>query len=160
MNNLIITFLAFFFTVVNSTECHINMNVGHRNYCSVSCPCEINMGDCDNDDECTGSLKCVHNIGKRINKRWSSKTDVCQQSSWECIGRAKSRTKGSYNFCTSTCKCRHGKGDCDMDSQCIDGTTCVYNVGKNYGYWSVTDVCLSNTPTESPTDSPTDSPNL
>jgi len=140
------------------TKCHSNMNAGDSNYCSVSCPCCENMGDCDNDDQCEGSLKCVHNVGKRTNKAWSSSTDVCHKSNWKCEGKAQSEILGSWHFCTSSCKCGHEQGDCDSNSQCIAGTRCVYNIGKQYGYYSGVDLCLSYSPTKYPTKYPTRKP--
>jgi len=55
---------------------------------------------------------------------------------------------GSWDYCRSSCKCNAGEGDCDADSQCAFGTTCVKNVGSNYGFPSGMDFCESiGTPT-------------
>ncbi|MEA3329245.1 MAG: hypothetical protein U9Q06_00695 [Nanoarchaeota archaeon] len=45
-----------------------------------------------------------------------------------------------WNYCSSTCKCNVGEGDCDYNSDCFSGY-CAQNVGKNYNQsWSM-DIC-------------------
>ncbi len=48
---------------------------------------------------------------------------------------------GGASFCTNSCQCDAGEGDCDSDAQCNPGLTCVNNVGPNYGFASWVDVC-------------------
>ncbi len=52
-----------------------------------------------------------------------------------------SGANGSASFCRSGCKCEDGEGDCDSNSECVPGTTCLSNVGPNYGFASWVDVC-------------------
>lgn len=48
---------------------------------------------------------------------------------------------GGYPYCSSSCPCDDGEGDCDSNSECVSGTTCVQNVGASYGWNSDVDVC-------------------
>ena len=48
-----------------------------------------------------------------------------------------------WSFCSPSHKCQHGFGDCDSNSDCISGTTCVSDVGQLYGYSDNSiDVCV------------------
>ncbi|NQT57306.1 MAG: C10 family peptidase, partial [Desulfobacteraceae bacterium] len=47
---------------------------------------------------------------------------------------------GGDNYCTKYGPCSAGQGDCDGDSECQSGLTCVNDVGPKYGWKSVTDV--------------------
>lgn len=51
---------------------------------------------------------------------------------------------GGGAYCSSSCPCDDGEGDCDSDSECASGTSCVSNVGPNYGWASWVDVCESD----------------
>jgi len=53
------------------------------------------------------------------------------------------RTPGGNDYCTDSSPCAAGKGDCDSNSQCQSGLTCVNDVGAKYGWRSVVDVCES-----------------
>lgn len=44
--------------------------------------------------------------------------------------------------CTASSPCGHREGDCDTNADCTDGTTCVHNVGADFGASSLTDICL------------------
>ncbi|MCH9681306.1 MAG: hypothetical protein K0V04_07730 [Deltaproteobacteria bacterium] len=53
------------------------------------------------------------------------------------------QSPGGWSFCSSTCKCGPGQGDCDSESHCQAGLSCVEDVGSDYGWaWNV-DVCES-----------------
>ena len=56
-------------------------------------------------------------------------------------GSCHSGSPGSANYCSASCPCDDGEGDCDSNSECTNGTTCVNNVGPNYGWASWVDVC-------------------
>jgi hypothetical protein len=47
----------------------------------------------------------------------------------------------AWNYCSPSCKCDVGEGDCDTDADCADGLYCAYNVGANYGQDAKMDVC-------------------
>lgn len=49
---------------------------------------------------------------------------------------------GGWGYCTSDCPCESGQGDCDTNSDCAPGLTCIHNVGANFGWYSSVDVCL------------------
>jgi hypothetical protein len=51
---------------------------------------------------------------------------------------------GVWSACSGSKPCAPGGGgDCDGDGQCMAGSTCVNNVGANYGWASGVDVCES-----------------
>ena len=53
---------------------------------------------------------------------------------------------GGWAYCSSSCPCDAGEGDCDSDSQCKSGLVCRHNVGANYGWDPSLDVCEAATP--------------
>ncbi len=56
-------------------------------------------------------------------------------------GSCHSGNNGDWSYCSASCPCDDGEGDCDSNSECVSGTTCVSNVGANYGWASSVDVC-------------------
>jgi len=52
-------------------------------------------------------------------------------------------TPGDYDYCSRYGPCSAGQGDCDGNAECQSGLTCVNDVGANYGYDAVVDVCES-----------------
>lgn len=48
---------------------------------------------------------------------------------------------GSLSHCSTSCICGWSLGDCDSDSECASGLTCVADVGADYGWSSTVDVC-------------------
>jgi hypothetical protein len=117
--------------------------IGRSDYCSPECPCSQGEGSCGVDADCDSGLICMKDRGN-----WWGYRDtygVCVSptcSDW--IDTAPSTNKpGHASFCTN-CKCAAGKGDCgNTTSRCMDGLTCVANVGNKFGYSnSSVDVCL------------------
>ncbi len=51
---------------------------------------------------------------------------------------------GSYNYCSTTCPCDDGEGQCTDDTECNTGLTCVADQGTASGYAWYVDVCLSD----------------
>jgi hypothetical protein len=47
----------------------------------------------------------------------------------------------AWEPCTAGAPCGHREGDCDTNADCTDGTTCVHNVGAEYGASPLTDIC-------------------
>jgi len=47
----------------------------------------------------------------------------------------------SWDYCSPTCPCSEGEGDCDTDDDCQPGLYCAQNVGAKYGQASLIDVC-------------------
>ena len=117
-----------------------NLPAGHRDYCRDCGPCDIGEGDCDGDGsvECKAGLVCAQNVG--LNYGFSAGTDVCEVAATpQC-----NLPVGHKDYCAQCGPCGNGEGDCDSDSDCVAGTTCVHNVGATYGFSGGTDVCLSN----------------
>ncbi|RMF76585.1 MAG: hypothetical protein D6738_01095 [Acidobacteria bacterium] len=113
-------------------NCHNGSN-GSGSYCSTSCKCDAGEGDCDSDAECNAGLVCSTDVGP--NYGFASWVDVCEVP--DChVG-----SPGSGSYCSTSCKCDAGEGDCDSDAECNAGLTCVSNVGPNYGWASWVDVC-------------------
>jgi len=49
------------------------------------------------------------------------------------------------DFCTPSHKCQNGFGDCDTANDCKTGSSCVFNVGNQYGYFDNSiDVCVDS----------------
>jgi hypothetical protein len=53
-----------------------------------------------------------------------------------------SGSPGDDDHCSASCRCGYELGDCDSDSDCAGGLSCVSGVGPSYGYSSTVDVCL------------------
>jgi cysteine-rich repeat protein len=103
--------------------------------CSVECPCEHAIGDCDSDAECAPGLWCLLNAGPAYGYDDAS-LDVC-------VSGCPDAGAGAWNFCSSQCPCDQGQGDCDRDSDCAPGLDCVHDVGDQHGYGDPeVDVCL------------------
>ena len=93
--------------------------------------CGAGEGDCDSDSQCQAGLVCVADVGEKYGFR--AIVDVCEASSTVAA-------LGSDSFCDEL-SCGAGEGDCDSDSQCQTGLVCVNDVGANYGFRDVVDVC-------------------
>jgi hypothetical protein len=49
--------------------------------------------------------------------------------------------KFGWEYCSPSCRCGKGMGDCDSDADCTDGLQCAHNVGAAYGAGGTVDVC-------------------
>ena len=105
---------------------------GHYQHCSVEFPCPTGHGDCDSDEECGEGLECGFDLGASFG--FDPETDVC-------LSPLDDLMNGHPDHCTAASPCAAGHGDCDGDSQCVAGTTCVNDVGANYGFAANIDVC-------------------
>lgn len=119
------------FSSTVATVCEPGANGGWH-HCSAACPCAASEGDCDSNDECAPGLSCVKNIGATYG--WDPDVDVCEDT---CHPSAN----GGFHYCNASCPCAAGEGDCDSNSECMPGLTCVKNVGPRYGWDSDVDVC-------------------
>jgi len=45
------------------------------------------------------------------------------------------------DYCTENDPCTEGLGDCDADSECAGDLICAQDVGANYGWHALVDVC-------------------
>ncbi len=50
-------------------------------------------------------------------------------------------TNGDTNYCSDTCTCSQGEGDCDDDANCTGGTVCCPAKGLQFGLPTKVDVC-------------------
>lgn len=128
------------FKMTPSTDVCVNLGcetrtMGSSTYCSSGCPCGFGGGDCDSTADCQPGLVCGSNFGPAYG-RLSASTDICMPSA------CASRTLGSGTFCSTSCPCGNGGGDCDSNAECFPGLTCHSNVGASFGYSADTDVCL------------------
>ena len=102
-------------------------------YCSSDCPCDAGEGDCDSDAECRSGLFCSRDFGERYGKsKW---IDICEAS---CPLPSE---LNNWWYCSRSCPCDAGEGDCDSDAECRSGVVCSHNVGKKYGEHEKLDVC-------------------
>jgi hypothetical protein len=69
--------------------------------------------------------------------------DTCQSGA--CVGTRSGR--GTASFCSATCRCGSGDGDCDSAAECQPGLNCVAHVGASFGMSASTDVCVNWDPT-------------
>ena len=102
-------------------------------FCTPECPCSEGQGDCDVDADCAAGLECFLNVG--VDYGLDPDADVCAA----CPPPSKN---GSSSYCSAECPCEHGEGDCDSDSECQAGLTCVSNVGDQFGMGASDDVCI------------------
>ncbi|MCH9686965.1 MAG: S1 family peptidase [Deltaproteobacteria bacterium] len=64
------------------------------------CECASGNGDCDNDDECQGSLVCAHDVGETFGL--PAAADVCVGSSSNLPGSCGCGNSGLGNLCVPT----------------------------------------------------------
>jgi hypothetical protein len=121
---------------VCSTVCP-TLGVGAVNYCSASCPCAAQEGDCDGNTECAPGLTCVNNVGAQYG--FPVDMDVC-------LDTCHPSAAGGWDYCSAGCPCANGGGDCDSDAECLPGLLCVRDVGAQEGYAPDVDVCLALCP--------------
>lgn len=50
-----------------------------------------------------------------------------------------------WDFCSTSCPCNVGEGDCDSDSECVTGLECIHDAADKVGLPSGMDVCLEPT---------------
>ena len=128
---------------------HPRRQNGSISFCTSNYPCASGQGDCDiltGQNQCQAGLICKLNVG--ANYGFSSGTDVCEvpapNASDSSSGGHPNRKNGSSSFCTSKYPCALGQGDCDIlrgQNQCQAGLICKLDVGANYGFSRLTDVC-------------------
>lgn len=133
---------------------------GDTNFCSPTCRCGSGQGDCDHDTHCATGLVCGTDNGDRFGMP-SYSWDVCwpahcengtqdgNETSPDCGGSCGpctcGGTNGTEDYCTPTCPCASGEGDCDNNGQCTSGNVCGTDNGARFGFSKTTDVCWSST---------------
>ena len=109
--------------------------VAGTSYCSDLCPCNEGSGDCDQTTagQCAPGLVCDDDVGAAFGFR--SDYEVCVPKGCE------TRVYGATNYCSSSCKCGHGGGNCRA-GQCMEGFVCDADVGRAYDLPATHDVCV------------------
>ncbi|MBX2798883.1 MAG: M4 family metallopeptidase [Myxococcales bacterium] len=122
--------------VCESAGSSCNLSPGDWDYClSSECgPCAEGEGDCDGDAECASGLICAQDVGP--NYGWAAAVDVCEDPSASCPW-----SPGDWNYCRDCGPCGADLGDCDGNSECQSCLTCVNDVGPDYGWGTLVDVC-------------------
>ncbi len=109
--------------------------LGADAFCSPTCPCGQGGGDCDGTDaQCQEGFTCDSNVGPAF--KMKPETDVCVPTA------CASATMGSSTYCSATCPCGHGGGDCDSNADCMPGLVCGTDLGPAFDMTSTTDVCV------------------
>ena len=95
------------------------------NCCTQTQSCNEGQGDCDSHSDCLQGLKCGRNNCKS-DFNWGHESMDC------CFKPDDTRVCGkddndSRNCCTQTKSCDEGQGDCDSDSDCLQGLKCGRN---------------------------------
>ncbi len=63
------------------------------------------------------------------------------ERTWNLFKRDCAWPAGHANFCRDCGPCEAGEGDCDGSIECDSGLVCVNDVGANYGFPALIDVC-------------------
>jgi hypothetical protein len=103
------------------------------------CPCGIGMGDCDRDSQCGGGLVCGLNNGAAVGL--PSDWEVCSHRILPGCAPFDVNVPDSA-FCTPSCPCTLGGGDCDSDDDCRGSLVCGSNNGPSFGLPATWDVCV------------------
>ena len=112
-----------------------SLPLGDFAYCSTCGPCQEGQGDCD-ADECADGLTCLADNGPQFG--FGDQIDVCVVS--ETGGCSLPR--GDFDYCAVCGPCPQGEGDCDSDAECATGLTCRDDIGPQFGWDPMVDVCL------------------
>lgn len=80
---------------------------------------------------------------------WNKQVSGEAFGSWAVSKRACDRgfdpNAFDWGYCSSSCPCDVGEGDCDSNSQCRSGLACGSNNGDDYGLPNTADVCEAPT---------------
>ncbi len=106
----------------------------------VTRPCGVGQGDCD-PGQCAAGLVCAADVGSRYGL--PAHYDVCE--------RPGGSSTPDPHLCRDYGPCGVGQGDCDP-GQCEAGLVCAADVGPQYGFPAIYDVCEvpSGTLTQAP----------
>lgn len=120
---------------------------GHPAFCRDCGPCTEGQGDCDRDSDCAEGTVCRDNVGAAFG--FGAGIDVCTAPATGCPWEV-----GDGRFCRDCGPCGDGEGDCDNDSECVVGTSCVDDVGAEFGFAPGVDVCRATGSVPPPTTCP------
>jgi len=117
-------------TALNETRCD-----------NPACPCGAGEGDCDSWTECGSVLLCAENLNNGAAVGLSTTQEVCthpRPAGCSILNKASPST----TFCSASCPCSYGEGDCDTDAECVGGLVCAQNVGPSFGLPADYDICV------------------
>ena len=102
---------------------------GCEGKCSSSCQCSWTEVGCSADRDCQTGLYCKirPQLGNRCLKKQSNGGDNNDNT-----GDCHEFKPGHGSYCSSSCKCNEGEGDCDNDSQCKPGLVCKQQTGTDF----------------------------
>jgi hypothetical protein len=127
--------------------------------CTLAAPCSFPEGTCESDAECAAGQTCQLGRGEELGL--GSHARVCVASHCQnqlrdadeirlncggddCAPCACTSTAvlGAETYCSPTCPCGSGEGDCDGDSECASGLICHGDNGPMFGLGDTFDVCV------------------
>ncbi len=140
---------------IPATECTIGFECGTDDN---GCDGTIDCGTCSGQDTCVDNIcidSCTPKTQCSAEYECGTEDDGCGSTidcgtcTAECGSTAscveniceKELPNGHNDYCAAYGPCTEGEGDCDGDSECESGLTCVPDVGTNYGWPSNVDVC-------------------
>ncbi|MBN1610337.1 MAG: hypothetical protein JW940_27155, partial [Polyangiaceae bacterium] len=143
--------------------CPDDSHNGEESFCTAQCPCESGQADCDVAADCESGLVCGTANGAQfgmpgtdacvpshctdgVKTTGTDETGVdCSPAGMDCgvcAGCMDDTLNGDASFCTATCKCGSGRGDCDGNTQCASGLVCGADNGPKFGMPATYDVCV------------------
>ena len=138
-------------------ESGCNDGDGGWSCCSISNQCGVGEGDCDNDNECLGNLKCGQGNGLDDNCDTSlgfgSNYDCCYDPNpgGSLVESGCQDGNGGWSCCSSSNQCGVGEGDCDNDDECLGNLKCGHdNCDISLGFGSKYDCCYDPKSLEGP----------
>lgn len=104
-------------------------------------PCEAGQGDCDDDSQCAVGLVCANDVG--ANYGFETTVDVCEAAPETPAEPVCEKSPGDWDYCADPAcgPCSSGQGDCDANSECLPGLSCLEHAGPDYGLPETVDVC-------------------
>jgi len=113
-------------------ECRGSVSLGDDDFCRQECTCSLGQGDCHTNDDCDAGLICGNVRNAEFGGRsagFEIDDKVCVKP-YDCHGNM---VNGHESFCSATCPCRSGEGDCDSDSECRGSLQCGLSNSKRHG---------------------------
>lgn len=137
--------------------------VGANDYCNDPlCRCLAGEGDCDTNAQCDQTTPSVCGLNNGAKYGRGTLEDVCwpthcqngtldgDETTLDCGGSCGTAcvcdtgVNGDPEFCTPSCKCSAGEGDCDAASDCDQtvASTCANDFGAKFGQDPLNDICV------------------